>query len=175
MNCCCPTSQPRRRHDGHGCSARHQTQTPHQIKPCKIPETFRRALHGVLEKHTGKLKTTPALFPPIAEPVRLPSAVRASRSKARPFFTAKNEVEVLRLGDAGLSLLRVHTVYTSRCFEVQSFRAFLGCYCLNTPYACDQSRLWPPLPDDPPTGVPFLLGAVCFARDPETRALEATR
>ncbi|OLP99481.1 hypothetical protein AK812_SmicGene17952 [Symbiodinium microadriaticum] len=32
-------------------------------------------------------------------------------------------------------------------------------------------RLWPPLPDDPPTGVPFLLGAVCFARDPENSGL----
>ncbi|CAK8999830.1 unnamed protein product [Durusdinium trenchii] len=40
------------------------------------------------------------------------------------------------------------------------YRAVRGCL---SQFGLPAKRQWPPLPDDPKTGVPFLLGAVCFA------------
>jgi len=40
------------------------------------------------------------------------------------------------------------------------YRSVKGCLAQ---FGLPARRRWPPLPDDPPTGVPFLLGAVCFA------------
>mmetsp|Transcript_2667 Transcript_2667/g.6344 ORF Transcript_2667/g.6344 Transcript_2667/m.6344 type:complete len:455 (-) Transcript_2667:504-1868(-) len=40
------------------------------------------------------------------------------------------------------------------------YRAVRGCLAQ---FGLPARRQWPPLPDDAPTGVPFLLGAVCFA------------
>jgi len=40
------------------------------------------------------------------------------------------------------------------------YRSVKGCLAQ---FGLPAKRSWPALPDDPPTGVPFLLGAVCFA------------
>lgn len=40
------------------------------------------------------------------------------------------------------------------------YRAIKGCI---VQFGLPAKRLWPPIPDDPPTSVPFLLGAVSFA------------
>eukprot|EP00931_Biecheleriopsis_adriatica_P098865 TRINITY_DN7302_c0_g1_i3.p1 TRINITY_DN7302_c0_g1~~TRINITY_DN7302_c0_g1_i3.p1 ORF type:complete len:733 (-),score=109.81 TRINITY_DN7302_c0_g1_i3:60-2258(-) len=40
------------------------------------------------------------------------------------------------------------------------YRSVKGCLAQ---FGLPAKRQWPPLPDDAPTGVPFLLGAVCFA------------
>mmetsp|Transcript_98395 Transcript_98395/g.212161 ORF Transcript_98395/g.212161 Transcript_98395/m.212161 type:complete len:468 (-) Transcript_98395:140-1543(-) len=44
--------------------------------------------------------------------------------------------------------------------ELAFYRAIKGCI---VQFGLPAKRYWPPLPDDPPTGVPFLLGAVSFA------------
>jgi len=44
--------------------------------------------------------------------------------------------------------------------ELSVYRAIKGCI---VQFGLPAKRVWPPIPDDPPTGVPFLLGAVSFA------------
>jgi len=51
--------------------------------------------------------------------------------------------------------------------DLAFYRSVKGCLAQ---FGLPPRRQWPPLPDDPPTGVPFLLGAVCFAAvGPNTR------
>ncbi|CAE7202566.1 unnamed protein product, partial [Symbiodinium microadriaticum] len=59
-------------------------------------------------------------------------------------------------------------VYCRELDGLAFYRSVKGCLAQ---FGLPARRLWPPLPDDPPTGVPFLLGAVCFARDPENSGL----
>lgn len=44
--------------------------------------------------------------------------------------------------------------------ELAFYRAIKGCIAQ---FGLPARRAWPPIPDDPPTGVPFLLGAISFA------------
>ncbi|CAE8618802.1 unnamed protein product, partial [Polarella glacialis] len=44
--------------------------------------------------------------------------------------------------------------------DLAFYRAISGCI---VQFGLPAKRTWPPIPDDPPTGVPFLLGAVSFA------------
>lgn len=85
---------------------------------------------------------------PVAYTVRLDTNVGVIDIIVRPDWAphgARRFLDLAKAGDLdGLSF----------------YRAVKGCLAQ---FGLPAKRQWPPLPDDPPTGVPFLLGAVCFA------------
>mmetsp|Transcript_90034 Transcript_90034/g.226514 ORF Transcript_90034/g.226514 Transcript_90034/m.226514 type:complete len:581 (+) Transcript_90034:167-1909(+) len=92
----------------------------------------------------------PSLVPdgPVAYTVRLETTVGVIDIIVRPDWAphgARRFLEMVAAGDLdGLAF----------------YRAVKGCLAQ---FGLPAKRQWPPLPDDKPTGVPFLLGAVCFA------------
>jgi len=92
----------------------------------------------------------PGLTPdgPVAYTVRLETSAGVIDIIVRPDWAphgARRFLELAACGDLdGLSF----------------YRSVKGCLAQ---FGLPARRQWPPLPDDPPTGVPFLLGAVCFA------------
>eukprot|EP00927_Polykrikos_kofoidii_P076495 TRINITY_DN7357_c0_g1_i2.p1 TRINITY_DN7357_c0_g1~~TRINITY_DN7357_c0_g1_i2.p1 ORF type:complete len:847 (-),score=116.52 TRINITY_DN7357_c0_g1_i2:115-2655(-) len=92
----------------------------------------------------------PNLTPPgpVAYTVRLDTTVGVIDIIVRPDWAphgARRFLELAACGDLE---------------ELAFYRSVKGCLAQ---FGLPARRHWPPLPDDPPTGVPFLLGAVCFA------------
>jgi cyclophilin family peptidyl-prolyl cis-trans isomerase len=84
----------------------------------------------------------------IAHTVRLETTVGVIDIIVRPDWAPHGTRRFLELAAAGD--LR----------ELAFYRAIKGCI---VQFGLPAKRHWPPIPDDPPTGVPFLLGAVSFA------------
>eukprot|EP00418_Pyrodinium_bahamense_P037430 CAMPEP_0179192576 /NCGR_PEP_ID=MMETSP0796-20121207/95686_1 /TAXON_ID=73915 /ORGANISM="Pyrodinium bahamense, Strain pbaha01" /LENGTH=659 /DNA_ID=CAMNT_0020896861 /DNA_START=56 /DNA_END=2035 /DNA_ORIENTATION=+ len=120
------------------------------------PDLDRDGIPDALQK--GQLGTPPpppsredpGLIPPgpVAYTVRLETSAGVIDIIVRPDWAphgARRFLELAAAGDLdGLSF----------------YRAVKGCLAQ---FGLPAKRQWQPLPDDPPTGVPFLLGAVCFA------------
>eukprot|EP00929_Paragymnodinium_shiwhaense_P083526 TRINITY_DN44561_c0_g1_i3.p1 TRINITY_DN44561_c0_g1~~TRINITY_DN44561_c0_g1_i3.p1 ORF type:complete len:763 (+),score=117.68 TRINITY_DN44561_c0_g1_i3:162-2450(+) len=92
----------------------------------------------------------PGLVPagPVAHTVRLDTTVGVIDIIVRPDWAPHGARRFLELAAAG------------DLEDLAFYRAVKGCLAQ---FGLPARRQWPPLPDDPPTGVPFLLGAVCFA------------
>ncbi|CAE7580973.1 unnamed protein product [Symbiodinium natans] len=85
---------------------------------------------------------------PVAYTVRLDTTVGVIDIIVRPDWAPHGTRRFLELATSGdLSNLAF-------------YRAIKGCI---SQFGLPPKRPWPPIPDDPPTGVPFLLGAVSFA------------
>lgn len=85
---------------------------------------------------------------PVAYTVRLNTTVGNIDIIVRPDWAphgARRFLELARAGDLN---------------DLAFYRSVKGCLAQ---FGLPTRRQWPPLPDDPSTGVPFLLGAVCFA------------
>mmetsp|Transcript_18727 Transcript_18727/g.33891 ORF Transcript_18727/g.33891 Transcript_18727/m.33891 type:complete len:620 (+) Transcript_18727:142-2001(+) len=84
----------------------------------------------------------------LAYTVRLETTVGAIDIIVRPDWSPHGTRRFLELAAAG------------DLNELAFYRAIKGCI---VQFGLPPKRIWPPIPDDPPTGVPFLLGAVSFA------------
>jgi len=84
----------------------------------------------------------------VAYTVRLDTTVGAIDIIVRPDWAPHGTRRFLDLAHAG------------DFSELAFYRAIKGCI---VQFGLPAKRPWPPIPDDPPTGVPFLLGAVSFA------------
>lgn len=85
---------------------------------------------------------------PVAYTVRLDTTVGIIDIIVRPDWAphgARRFLDLAAIGDLD---------------DLAFYRSVKGCLAQ---FGLPAKRPWPPLPDDPPTGVPFLLGAVCFA------------
>jgi len=96
-----------------------------------------------VEPHPG-----PVLEGAIAYTVRLETTVGAIDIIVRPDWAPNGCRRFLELAASG-----------DLC-DLAFYRAIKGCI---VQFGLPAKRPWPPIPDDPPTGVPFLLGAVSFA------------
>jgi len=85
---------------------------------------------------------------PVAHTVRLETTVGVIDIIVRPDWAPYGARRFLQLA------------YCRELDGLAFYRSVKGCLAQ---FGLPARRLWPPLPDDPPTGVPFLLGAVCFA------------
>mmetsp|Transcript_31109 Transcript_31109/g.72412 ORF Transcript_31109/g.72412 Transcript_31109/m.72412 type:complete len:624 (-) Transcript_31109:91-1962(-) len=84
----------------------------------------------------------------VAFTVRLETTVGAIDIIVRPDWSPYGTRRFLELAAAG------------DLNDLAFYRAIKGCI---VQFGLPPKRVWPPIPDDPPTGVPFLLGAVSFA------------
>jgi len=92
---------------------------------------------------------------PAAYTVRLDTTVGEIDIIVRPDWSPNGTRRFLELVAAG----DLH--------DLAFYRAIKGCIAQ---FGLPARHQWPPIPDDPPTGVPFLLGAVSFAAvGPDTR------
>jgi peptidyl-prolyl cis-trans isomerase A (cyclophilin A) len=85
---------------------------------------------------------------PVAYTVRLDTTVGIIDIIVRPDWAPNGARRFLQLAHSG------------DLDGLSFYRAVKGCLAQ---FGLPAKRQWQPLPDDPPTGVPFLLGAVCFA------------
>eukprot|EP00401_Gymnodinium_catenatum_P003142 CAMPEP_0117459670 /NCGR_PEP_ID=MMETSP0784-20121206/1601_1 /TAXON_ID=39447 /ORGANISM="" /LENGTH=899 /DNA_ID=CAMNT_0005253297 /DNA_START=37 /DNA_END=2733 /DNA_ORIENTATION=+ len=113
------------------------------------PEAGSSSVAPQAEGHTMP-DPQPDLTPPgpVAHTVRLDTTVGVIDIIVRPDWAphgARRFLELAAVGDLE---------------DLSFYRAVRGCLAQ---FGLPARRLWPPLPDDPATGVPFLLGAVCFA------------
>lgn len=93
---------------------------------------------------------SPGLIPegPVAYTVRMDTTAGIIDIIVRPDWAPHGARRFLELAAAG------------DLDELAFYRAVKDCMAQ---FGLPAKRTWPPIPDDPPTGVPFLLGAVCFA------------
>lgn len=85
---------------------------------------------------------------PVAHTVRLETTIGTIDIIVRPDWAPYGARRFLQLA------------YCGDLDGLAFYRAVRGCLAQ---FGLPAKRQWPPLPDDPKTGVPFLLGAVCFA------------
>jgi len=129
-----------------------QAEEPPQTAPEASASSYVPAL-GEPSEQQGQLtpyqpEPQPALEGNVAYTVRLDTTVGIIDIIVRPDWAPHGTRRFLELAAAGdLS-------------ELAFYRAIKGCI---VQFGLPAKRLWPPIPDDPPTGVPFLLGAVSFA------------
>jgi len=90
----------------------------------------------------------PALEFAVAYTVRLDTTAGVIDIIVRPDWAPHGTRRFLELAAAG------------DLVDLAFYRAIKGCI---VQFGLPAKRQWPPIPDDPPTGVPFLLGAVSFA------------
>lgn len=93
-------------------------------------------------------QASPSPVMPVAYTVRLDTTVGSIDIIVRPDWAPHGARRFLELAAAG------------DLEDLAFYRAVRGCLAQ---FGLPARRLWPPLLDDAPTGVPFLLGAVCFA------------
>lgn len=91
---------------------------------------------------------TPQALEAVAHTVRLETTVGVVDIIVRPDWAPHGTRRFLELAAAG------------DLNELAFYRAIKGCI---VQFGLPAKRPWPPIPDDAPTGVPFLLGAVSFA------------
>lgn len=116
-----------------------------------LPDVLQQVqLQQSQESQLSVQQTEMGLVPegPVAYTVRLDTSVGVIDIIVRPDWApygARRFLELAAAGDLdGLSF----------------YRSVKGCLAQ---FGLPAKRPWQPLPDDPPNGVPFLLGAVCFA------------
>lgn len=117
----------------------------------QMPETMQP--NEVAQVHSGApveeiVPIPPALEVAVAYTVRLETTVGTIDIIVRPDWAPHGTRRFLELAAAG------------DLNELAFYRAIKGCI---VQFGLPARRPWPPIPDDPPTGVPFLLGAVSFA------------
>lgn len=118
------------------------------------PQEYEQVLSWVVQVQTLHLETLRGVSPgpemegAVAYTVRLDTTVGIINIIVRPDWAPAGTRRFLELAAAG------------DLNDLAFYRSIKGCI---VQFGLPAKRQWPPIPDDPATGVPFLLGAVSFA------------